>query len=293
MIIEVCHLKKELDLIVLWLMHKNNVCLLTTRMVTVLQEIHAKTGKHFYTDQRFITNLFCALESSPTEKFLAFVDQLKSQWIMEKISLPSDIILKLDKTHRNMVADNTLINMNEKDTKIVVLTSALQEVKKKFGDLAKKVSFKQDKPKDIPKKGGDRPGGGRCKIKACCPKWQVTKKGNTIKHKGHKYIWCSHHASKDGSINSLYMPFPRDHKGWAKTNAKKTTTFKKRKEEEKKKLDSNVTGNKKPKKDEALKLALSSKLTTALVTQHHVSQADAEAVFDSVYKDVVADGKEN
>ena len=37
--------------------------------------------------------------------------------------------------------------------------------------------------------------------------------------------------------------------------------------------------NKKPRKDEAaLKLALGSKLTTALVTQHHKSQADAESL---------------
>jgi hypothetical protein len=46
------------------------------------------------------------------------------------------------------------------------------------------------------------------------------------------------------------------------TKAKKTAAFKK------KKLESNATTNKKPKKDKALQLALSSKLTTALVTQH-------------------------
>jgi hypothetical protein len=77
-IIEVHHLKKELDTVVIWSTHKNNVHLLTTWMMTVLQEIHAKTGKDSYTDQRFITNLFRALETSPTKKILAFVDQLKS-----------------------------------------------------------------------------------------------------------------------------------------------------------------------------------------------------------------------
>ena len=60
--------------------------------MTLLQEINAKTGKHSYTNQRFITNLFCALKTSPTAIFLSFVDQLKSSWIMEDISLPSDII---------------------------------------------------------------------------------------------------------------------------------------------------------------------------------------------------------
>jgi hypothetical protein len=77
-IVKVCHLKKELDTIVLWPTHKNNMLLLTTRMMTILQEIHAKTSKHSYTDQRFITNLFRTIESSPTKKFLSFVDQLKS-----------------------------------------------------------------------------------------------------------------------------------------------------------------------------------------------------------------------
>jgi hypothetical protein len=129
-IVEVCHLKKELNTITLWPTHENNGHLLTTHMMTVLQEIYAKTGKHSYTDQRFITNLFRALESSPTEKFLSFIDQLKSQWIMEKISDPTQIILKLDKMHCNMVADGTWLNTNKKDIKIVILTSALQEVKK-------------------------------------------------------------------------------------------------------------------------------------------------------------------
>jgi len=106
-IVEVRHPEKEVDTIVIWPTHENNVRLLTTRMMTLLQEIHAKTGSHSYTDQRFITNLFRALEASPTEKFLSFVDQLKSSWIMEDISLPSEIIAKLDKMHRNMVADGS------------------------------------------------------------------------------------------------------------------------------------------------------------------------------------------
>ena len=63
---------------------------------------------------------------------------------MEEISDPAAIILKLDKMHRNMVADGTWSNTNEKDTKIVALTSALDNVKKRFGELAKKVGFSSD-----------------------------------------------------------------------------------------------------------------------------------------------------
>ena len=35
-----------------------------------------------------------------------------------------------------------------------------------------------------------------------------------------------------------------------------------------------------------LKLQLGSKLTSALVTQHHMTQADAEDVFNTVFKEV-------
>ena len=61
---------------------------------------------------------------------------------MEEISLSSEIISKLDKMHRNMVADGTWTNTNKKDTKIVALTSLVNDMKTKYGMLAKKVSFK-------------------------------------------------------------------------------------------------------------------------------------------------------
>jgi hypothetical protein len=210
---------------------------------------------------------------------------------MEEISDPTQIILKLDKMHCNMVADGSWLTTNKKDTKIVALTSAIQEVKKKFVDLAKKISFDQDKSKFPSKKGGEKSGSGKRQTKARCPEWQVTKKGQTIEHKGRKYIWCPHHTSKDGSMNGHYMPHPHDYEAWAKAKAKKTAAFKKCKEEEKKKPTSN-SPPKKPKQDDALKLALSSKLTTSLVTQHHMSQIDAEAVFNSVYNKTIAEGQQ-
>ncbi len=49
---------------------------------------------------------------------------------------------------------------------------------------------------------------------------------------------------------------------------------------------------KKPKQDNALKLALSSKFTTELVTQHHMSQINAEVVFNSVYNKAIAEGQQ-
>jgi len=286
-IVEVRHLEKELNTIVLWPTHENNVHLLTTRMMTLLQEIHAKTGTHSYTDQRFVTNLFRALETSPTEKFLSFVDQLKSSWIMEDISLPSEIIKKLDKMHYNMVANGSWINTKEKDTKIVVLTTMVNDMKMKYGALAKKVSFKgEPKSGSSKKKGGGKTEDGKKPTKTRCPEWQVTKKGNTIEHEGRKYVWCTKHTSKDGSINGLYMPSPHDHDEWAKAKADKTAAFKKRKEDAKKSGNKHASPAKKP-KTEDFKFALSSKLTSELVTHCHRGQAEAENMFDSIYKDIV------
>ncbi len=193
-----------------------------------------------------------------------------------------------------MVADGTWLNMNEKDTKIVALTSALQEVKKKFGDLAKKVSFNQDKPKGARKMGSNKSnGGGKGQTKTCCPKWQVRKKRNMIEHKERKYEWCSKHSSNNSSIKGLYMPSPHNRNKWAKNKTDKTAALMKCKQEVKK-SSGGTSMNKKPKQDKAaLKLALGSRLTTALVTQHHMSQADTESVFDSVYKDVVKKNQDN
>ncbi len=257
----------------------------------MLQEIHAKMGKDSYTDQRFITNLFRALKTSSTEKILAFMDQLKSQWIMEDILESAKIIQKLNKMHCNMVADGSWLNTNEKDTKIVALTLAIQEVNKKFGNLAKKVSF-EGSPKggSSGKKGGLKSPNKR-DTKVHCPEWQVTKKGNTLEHEGHKYIWCPKHTSKDGSVNGLYMPLPHNHDEWAKSKADKTAAFKKHKEEAKKSGKSEST--KKAKPNNTLKLALDDKLTTALMTQHHMMQIEAESLFNLVYNNVIEDHQEN
>jgi hypothetical protein len=149
-IVEVRHLEKQLDEITLWPEHENNVRQLTSKMITILQEIHPKSGTSSYTDRHFITNLFRALSSSPTEKFLLFVDQLKTQWIMEELTTSSEIIVKLDKMHKNMVVNGSWVTTNKKDTKIVALTSSFQEIKKRVGKLAKCVSFSGDQ-----KSGGD------------------------------------------------------------------------------------------------------------------------------------------
>ena len=117
----------------------------------------------------------------------------------------------------------------------------------------------------------------------------MTKKGNTIEHEGCKYVWCAKHTSKDGSINSLYMLSPHDHNEWAKAKADKTAAFKKRKEDAKKPGDKQASPAKKSKSEgEDLKVALSSKFTSVMVTRCHIGQAKVENMFDSIYKSATA-----
>jgi len=263
-------------------------------MMTIRKEIHAKSGVTSYTDQRFITNLFRALSSSPTKKFLLFIDQLKNQWIMEEITTSSDIIVKLDKMHKNMVADGLWVTTNEKDTKIVSLTSSFQEIRKKAGELAKRVSFSGEQKGgsgDQKKNGGGKGNatdGGVKTTKTRCHEWQVTKKGSTYIYESTKYSWCPHHHSKDGSVNGLDMPAPHDHDAWAKAKAECVEKFKcgKRDKEGGKAKESDLA--KKHKADDKLKLALNDKLTQALVTQHHLSQNEAEELFNKVFQEAKA-----
>ncbi len=241
-------------------------------MMTLLQEIHAKSSATSDTDQHFITNRFHAVGTSSTKKFLVFVDQLKSQWIMEDLTTSSETIVKLDKMHKNMVADGTWINTNKKDTKIIALALSFQEICKHVSKMAKFVTFSGDnKGGGDSKKGGggktNSTNGGGKSTKTCCPEWQVTKKGSTITN-GKKYTWCPHHHSKDGSINGLYMPAPYNHKAWAKAKAEQVEKYKRGKQDKegRKRRNADAHSNKKAETSNQLKLALSNKLTQALVT---------------------------
>ena len=66
----------------------------------------------------------------------------------------------------------------------------------------------------------------------------------------------------------------------------------KRNKEQGKGRDGDASPNKKVKTGSQLKLALSDKLTQALITQHHLSQTKADELFNKVYKEV-KEGQEN
>jgi hypothetical protein len=134
-IVQVHHLEVKLDSIKLWPDMENNVRILTSKMLQVLQEIHAESGVLSYTKRCFITNVFCTSLTSPTKKLVTFVDTLKSCWIMEIVTNQATILTSLDMMYKNMVADGTLVNSNDKDTKIVALTTQLKQATKKLNKL--------------------------------------------------------------------------------------------------------------------------------------------------------------
>jgi hypothetical protein len=83
----------------------------------------------------------------------------------------------------------------------------------------------------------------------------------------------------------MYMPSPHDHDAWAKANAEREEKFKRGKRGAE--VTPEKTGALAAKKHKAgnLKLKLSNKITTALVTQHHLSQQEADAVFADAFKE--------
>ena len=206
---------------------------------------------------------------------------------MEEITTSSNIIVQLDKMHKNMVADGSWVTTNEKDTKIIALTSSFQEIRKKFGELARHISFsgeQKDGGGNQKKNGGGKGNatdGGAKTTKTRCPKWQVTKKGSTYIHKGMKYSWCPHHHSKDGSV-------PHDHDAWAKAKAEHAEKFKRGKLDKEGGKAKESGPAKKHKADDKLKLSLNDKLIQALVTQHHLLQNEAEELFNKVFQEAEA-----
>ena len=100
-----------------------------------------------------------------------------------------------------------------------------------------------------------------------------------------KHVWCPHHTSKDRSINRLYMPSPHDHDAWVANKADRNKKFCKKRDRDSKKSHDAYPGSAKKSKpaDNKLKLALSDKLTSALVTKYHLSQTEADNLFKTDY----------
>ena len=86
----------------------------------------------------------------------------------------------------------------------------------------------------------------------------------------------------------MYMPAPHNHEEWQKKKSNYNATSNRRGKREHDPSDTNHDGSNKNgegKTKSLLKLDLNKKLTTALVTQHHLSQNKVDALFTSCYQE--------
>ena len=226
--------------------------------------------------------------TTPTEDFETFVKNAKQKWIMEESgwTTSSELIDHMDRMYKNMLADGSWKNTNEKNDKIIALSTTLQNTNAKLKKVEKMLT-------ETKKAGGKSGGGGgddKEKKSWGVPDWQIKYKGNLITHpeKNIQMVWCPEHKSQNGKVDGMHMPHPHNHADSAKKKKERTERFRRKKRDRAaakaagaEKSTNPSAGSDKSKKD--IKLALNQKLATALVTQHHFSQNEAEAFLNEAY----------
>ena len=89
-----------------------------------------------------LTELFCACKATTNKAFAMDIRLAKSAWITGKITDKNLIINDLNGLYCNMVADGSWKKVSCADSKIIVLTTQVWDLKKQLGDS------------DCPKGGG-------------------------------------------------------------------------------------------------------------------------------------------
>ncbi len=74
---------------------------------------------------------------------------------MEEVTDQATILTSLNKMYKNMVANGTWVNSNDKDTKIVALTTQLKQATKKLHELEEKVQTPAKLNQGNKRGGGD------------------------------------------------------------------------------------------------------------------------------------------
>ncbi len=259
--------------------YDNDVPKLTREMETIWKEIkRLKPGT--YSESRFLTQLFRALETTTNESFERTVETLKDMWILQDPKCTVPFVIQTSSTkYVNLVGANKWNVTSAKDTKIIALTTALNDHKKKFNELKSKV---KSGGKSSGNDGGN-PGGtggnskktGKLKI----PEWRTKYVGKTTSQEGKKWVWCKEHKS-EGLFDGLYMPDGHDYAKWKKEKETKVAEWKEQRRQKKDKQP-NPSGT----TSQPDKLTLSSKLSTALTTKLGVSAADANKLIEEALKE--------
>ncbi len=168
--------------------YDNDVQKLTREMETIWKEIkRLKPGT--YSDSRFLTQLFRAFKTTSNESFERTVKTLKDMWILQdpKFTIPFVIQTGCTK-YVNLVGANKWNVTSAKGTKIIALTTALNDHKKKFNELKSKVESGGSSGKNGGKTGGN-PGGDKAVGKLKVPEWRIKFKGKTTTVNGKKWVW--------------------------------------------------------------------------------------------------------
>lgn len=269
------------------LKHGNNVQTCNREMEKIYKEIRRlKPGT--YDDNRFLTQLFRALETTTNESFARTVEFIKDKWIMGDASCTVQYVIStLNNKFRNLEGSGSWNKTSEKDTKIIALATKLKDQEKKFNELQSQLKGS---------KGGGKTNSGSNNAaedsssskpkKLKIPEWRTKNTGPMKTVDGQQWAWCPHHKS-EGLFDGLYMPHPHDHAKWKEEKNEKIKAYKAAKKErrgQRNKDNSSASAN----TSAPNKLTLSSNLKSALTTKLGVSDADAARII----QDAISQSKE-
>ena len=163
-----------------------------------------------YGDNRFLTQLFHAMETTTNESFERTVEVVKYKWIMGDPSCTIQyVISSLNTKFRNLEGAGVWNKTSENETKIIALTTALNDQKKKFKELETKINAKSTSSNSTSNSGGSDKGKSKLQV----PEWRIKFKGQTTTHDNKRWVWCKKHKV-DGVMDGMYFPKGHDHDEW-------------------------------------------------------------------------------
>jgi hypothetical protein len=258
----------------------NNFHSLATSLEELQEDINAEKGKDFLKDDKLLTELFRAPETTTNKLFAINISLAKTAWITGKQMDKNTTIQDLCILYRNSVADGSWSRVSSADSKIIALTTqvkSLQDKKNKASSGKGKPSQKeQQASKATPTKKDQDPRN----------MWRYTKVGETTKDPttGTTLQWCPHHGT------GAYMTQGYNDQEWLEKRKRKNTKWDNNKANKRIKFSGNAekknpVSKPQPVKDEKhpSKLQLSTFLCQSLVTHCAMMPTEADTVLDEAF----------
>ena len=162
----------------------NNVQTVTCTMEKTWNEIK-KIKPGTFDESRFLTQLFRALKTSTNDDFLRSVKNMGDLWIKSNPSITAiKVAADANQYYNTLVNTNEWNKMAEEKTKLIALTTKVNELSKKNQQLESKLKSNS---------GGN---GGVQQIKLTPEQlkvqmeWRAVKKRNTCTRDGSDWVWC-------------------------------------------------------------------------------------------------------